>query len=349
MKFKKAIVSLLVILFACMSIMLCGCKIFHKNNVDQNVQPQQLIGYAKYQDKLWCITFQIVWDEFRNTLLSGRKVEFIEGNPPIADELNRGIYSKDVVSPDSYYIKSAKLTPELKHEIEKDIYDKFHEKSDVLHLIDWDMPRAYLFYTMLIKNFTFNTVFDELKSEPFNQSADKVKYFGIDKKSNEQLYKNVTVLFYDDNEYAIRLNTNENEYVIVYKTDKNDSFDNLYEYVVKNSKVNRFTKYDTFKMPEIIVDETISYDELSDKPIKYTDYVIATALQTIKFKLNKKGGSLKSEAVIVAKLNAVYNPNIPPERHFDFDKPFVLFLQEKGKDKPYYAMKVSDLRYLVKD
>ena len=76
--------------------------------------------------------------------------------------------------------------------------------------------------------------------------------------------------------------------------------------------------------------------------------MIAQALQTIKFKLDRKGGSLKSEAAITI-MKTSLNPEEEVVRNFYFDKPFVLFLKEQAKDKPYFAMKVDTTEYLVKE
>ena len=111
--------------------------------------------------------------------------------------------------------------------------------------------------------------------------------------------------------------------------------------------MNKFTKNDNLKVPEINVDKMISYSELAGKKVIGTDFVISQALQTIKFKLDRKGGSLKSEAVISIMTTSLMSP--VKERNFFFDKPFVLFLQEQGKDKPYFAMKVDTTDYLVKE
>ena len=72
------------------------------------------------------------------------------------------------------------------------------------------------------------------------------------------------------------------------------------------------------------------------------------ALQTIKFKLDNKGGSLKSEAAIGLMKTALPIAD-EKQRHYNFDKRFVLFLKEKDKEKPYYAMVIDDIKYLVKE
>ena len=99
------------------------------------------------------------------------------------------------------------------------------------------------------------------------------------------------------------------------------------------------------KIPNINIDKLISYDELCGKQIVGTNKKISKALQTIKFSLDNKGGSLKSEAVI-----GVVTMSLAPEvsRHFNFDSNFVLFLKEEGKDKPYFATRIKNTEFLVK-
>ena len=47
--------------------------------------------------------------------------------------------------------------------------------------------------------------------------------------------------------------------------------------------------------------------------------------------------------------------SLAPVREIDinnlyyFDRPFVIFMKEKGKDKPYFAARIKDGKYLVKD
>ena len=74
--------------------------------------------------------------------------------------------------------------------------------------------------------------------------------------------------------------------------------------------------------------------------------VITQALQTIKFNMDNKGGTLKSEAAL-----AVMRMSLAPEigRKYNFDKEFVLFLKEEGKDKPYFAVRVENPEFLDKE
>ena len=59
--------------------------------------------------------------------------------------------------------------------------------------------------------------------------------------------------------------------------------------------------------------------------------------------MDNKGVKLKSEAVITTKLTSVGPGRLERPRYFYFDDTFVLFLIEKGKSKPYFALRVHDI------
>ena len=152
-------------------------------------------------------------------------------------------------------------------------------------------------------------------------------------------------MFYNNDEYAVKLLTKENEEVILLKTNDNKSFEQLYDYIALNTRQENFGRNDTLKIPNININKLISYDELCGKQIIGTNKKISKALQSIKFNLDNKGGSLKSEAMI-----GIVTMSLAPEvsRHFNFDSNFVLFLKEANKDKPYFATRIENTEFLVK-
>ena len=347
---RKVLALFIVLLFSSFCLCLCGFSFFKKkakNNLEV-VKTQEILRYNSTQNNVWCVTFQLVWNELLDKFVKA-PVVFEGGNTPLVDELNKKLYTADILSENSYYTVFGKISNKLKRDIEKSIYKKFKEKSDILDMINWNAKDSYLFYSILCKNFTFISAFDRLSSDSFYNSNEKVKYFGIHEKSNKKLKENVSVLFYNSpDEYAIKLRTAEKEDVILYRTDKQDTFINYFDYISNKSEFSSFLEKDELKIPDINLDKTISYDELCGKKIQGTEYVISQALQTIKFKMDNKGGSLKSEAAIAIMRTSLLPP-VQQERKFFFDKPFVLFLIEEGKDKPYYAMKVDNIEYLVKE
>ncbi len=303
-------------------------------------------GYEAIKNKLWCITFQLVWNTFMDKVTHG-PVLLAGGNPPVANELNKKLYTSDLLNEDSYYATYGKINKSLKRKIERAIEQKFNETSDILDTINWGAKNSYLFYAMLKKDFNFETPFDKLTSAPFNGSTEKVKYFGVNQESERKLRKNVHVLFYNSpEEYAVKLTTKEKEDVILFRTDKKDNFEDLYLYVTQQDVSEKFAKEDSLMVPNFKIDKTISYDELCGKTIKGTNKIITQALQTIKFNMDNKGGTLKSEAAL-----AIMRMSLAPQigRKYHFDKEFVMFLKEEGKDKPYFAVRVENPEFLVKE
>lgn len=335
---KKFLSVFFIMSFLLGCSMLCGFMFFKKHNQIQATEAPK---------DLWCVTFQLVWNEFSDKMLNSKPIEFVGGNPPIADELNKKLYTKDILSDNSYYLADGVISKELKKKIEKDIKSKFNETSDILDKINWSAKNSYLFYAMLKKKFTFLNAFDNLESASFNGSKEKVKYFGVKKSAKKDVKQNIKVLFYNsENDYAVKLLTKEKENVILYRTDKKDTFENQFDYIVKNIKVDEFGEKDELKVPYISINEFITYNELCGKRIKDTNLMITQAMQTIKFEMDNKGGALKSEAAIGLLRMSLPAQNLP--RNFYFNKPFSMFLIEDGKDKPYFAMRVTDTNYLVK-
>lgn len=346
MSFKKFSIYSLVVFFATFCVLFCGFSFLKRTKVEAPVHV--VSEYSTVQNSLWCVTFQLVWNELSEKFVKG-PVNFVGGNPQLADELNKKLYTSDILSEKSYYTTFGKLSKKLKKQIEKTIKKKFNETSDLLDMVNWNAKNSYLFYSILKKNFTFLVPFDKLANAPFNSSKELVKYFGINENSDKKLRDNVTVLFYNSpDEYAVKLNTDEKENVILFRTDNENSFVENFDYVLANSVEDKFSKKDTLLIPDMDVNKTISYNELAGRQIENTNYVISQALQTIQFKLDNKGGSLKSEAIITVMKTSLM-PEVEEPRHFLFDKPFVLFLIEEGKDKPYYAMKVENTDFLVSE
>ena len=303
---------------------------------------------TRQPDILWVGTFQLVWNEFMDNIVHG-SVLFKDGTPETAKLLNQQKFKKSMLSEDSYYTAYGRTSLELKKQIEDAIMEKFGEKSELLDKIDWNDPtNAYLVYSMLLKDFKFNTKFDILKKEKFGKDAKKYQYFGIDKESSANLYEGVNVLFYNNSsDYAVSLQSDRDE-VILYRTNSSKSLDNIYKELLTKSKRYRgnqkFVAGDQLKVPFMSVKQNVNYKELCNKEILNTDRLyIAQALQTVDFNMDNYGVKLKSEAVMDIKFMSM--PIIVKEkgRNFFFNDNFVLMLKEKDKTMPYFAARVKDM------
>ncbi len=302
---------------------------------------------------LWVGTFQIVWNEVIDNLIH-HPIEFVGGTTITAKNLNEREFEKTDISDDSYYTKYGIVSPELKKEIETGIKDKFNETSDILGAFDFTYdPLKMFFYAMLKKDFKFLEPFDKLPDGVFGKiTPEKVKYFGIDSNSSGKLYKNVSVLFYNsDDDYAVKLNTKTNDKVILYRTDDDKKFSEYFKDIQKKDKEFKDNKYfgshDRLKVPDLSLYLKTSFRDVEGMAIKNSDFKIDQTIETIDFKMDNEGVKLKSEAAIMMKCTAMPGP--PPKiRYFYFNKDFVLFLIEDGKNVPYYAMRVVDVSSLNK-
>lgn len=327
-----------------------GVKIYQGIKGKANLTPT-FTGEGIDINSAWVGTFQIAWNEFIEECLDGKIVEFDDGTTlDVVDELNKMEFTKDNLSEDDYYVIVSKAEPSLKKEILENLDKKFGIKnSPIVELLDFNKNRkSYIIYAMLVKNFEFLTPFDRLQEMPFNEGDTKVKYFGINGMTDEEVYKNIEVLFYNDNDdCAVKLFTKEGEELILYKTNSDKSFNEIYEEVErKTEKYNgerKFVDGDYFKAPYIEVNTIINYDELCGKTIKGTNGVyIEKALQNVEFSLNEKGGSLISNAAIQG-----VTLGISAGRSFVFNDSFVIFMKEENKDKPYFALRIDNTDLLI--
>ena len=299
------------------------------------------------KNHVWVGTFNLAWNELLD-FLNIDKIEFEENTPEIANELNKKTFTKDFLSEKDYYIISGTVNDKLKGKIESDIYNKFNEKSN----INWNVTEDhYLIYSMLKKTFSFKVPFPERASSSFAGSSNKVKYFGLDDSSIETTFDNVEALFYNsNNDFAVKINTEEGEELYLYRTNDKKSFAELYNDLISKSdsytgRKNVKQGMDRLKIPFIQVHSDINYDELCHKYIKGTNAIILQAIQTVDFELNNYGGFVRSEGYI----DMYMDLSDRDEREFNFTDTFVLFMKEKGKEKPYFALLVDNDDVLVKD
>lgn len=349
-KVIKLLVWILSITIILSGAVYAGYKIYQNYNANMSPSYTSNIKSAD-TNHIWVGTFQLVWNEFAEKFTDNGRVEFIEGNTPLVEELNQKIFTKKDLSPKDYYMIVEETRPELKEKIKKEVYEKFNiDVTKTLEQMNFKLTPSNTIYTILVKNFSFKQPFQKLKSEPFNNSEEKVKYFGVDKENNMSIKENVEILFYNSpNEFAIQLNTKENEQIILYKTEQNKTFPEFQKIIEEKTKQytgKRKMQYgEKLKIPYIKVDTQMNYEELCNKELKRKQGgYIMTAIQNVRFSLDETGGSVISEGTINEITKSEQKENSIKElREFYFDKDFVMFLKEADKEKPYLALKVNDI------
>ena len=298
-------------------------------------------------DTSWCPTFQLIWNDFKNDIVK-EDIKFDEKSD-ILDNLNKEDFTTKDISDNYYYKIYGRKNLELKSKIENAIKEKFNQTSDILDQFDWssdaldsgeDVIDRYFLYSMLYREFEFNKKFDTF-NDKFKE-IENVKYFGIIK-DNDEIRDQIKVYYYnDENDFAIKLITKNNDEVIVIKNPKGETFEEIYNNI-KGKETTDFNSDDNFMMPKIDFNVLREYNELENREIETIDgiYTIEKAIQSIKFSLDEKGGKVKSEAGMDVKFETTASDK--KIRNFYVDDTFALLLKESNKEKPYFALRVDDI------
>lgn len=304
------------------------------------------------QNYLWVGTFQLVFNDMKENIIK-RNVEFVgEKETKELKDLNKAEFNKDMLNPESYYTSYGKTNPKAKEKIKRALKAKFNESSDILDSFDWtEGIGKYYAYAMLKKEFEFLQEFEKLGKMPFN-SKGEFEFFGLNSESSSALRKNVEVISYkNENNFAVKLLTKNNDIVYLYRTDLPYSFKNLYSKMLKDGdryKGDRnLSEGETLKVPNLKLKSQKKYPELCNRIIKGTaNLYFSDAIETIDLELDNKGGKVKSEAMLMTRMMSLAPVAVQNPRHFDFDKTFVLFLVDAGKKDPYLALRVKNLEGL---
>lgn len=320
-----------------------------KNNMDVVLSLEDKIN----ENSIWCGTFNLIWNDLKNDLAKQDIV--FNPQPDIVNNLNKGTFTSNNLSENSYYKTYGIPNIELKEKIEKEIKDKFDETSDILNDFDWEnaSSESYFLYAMLKKEFEFPKVFTELENGDFGNYTN-VKYFGINNTTENEVRQQVEVLYYNNPEdFAVRLLTKEADEVIITKGANGETFGEIYELLKQRDEQydgnKSFSENDTLKIPNIKIKEKEELNELENKNFQFSngdEYYIEKALQTIEFEIDKKGGKIKSEAGMMVNKAAIIADE---PREFLVDDTFTIFLKEKDKELPYFAARISDISKVQED
>ena len=369
---KKA--KILIIVAILIVLLIIGVIVINKTNIvgKTATKLQQADGITVVPtmrdtitaDSSWCGTFQLVWNDMKNDVV--KKDVIFTPQEEMAENLNRGEFTQDMLS-EEYYFKTYGLKSlELKEQIENGIKEKFNQESDILNDFNWseselDDPnnadvRRYFFYVMLYRKFEFLQEFDKLENGKFGDKYNDIEYFGIDESTKNSVGNQIDVLYYNSkDDFAIIVNTKTDDEVIFCKSPQGKTFNEIYENMNKESKKytgsKNFKNVDEFKAPNLTFNEKREYTELQNKEFKTADPIYDTAkiekaIQTIKFSLDEKGGKIKSEAAIdmtMISTSVDTKTKTDEPRYFYVDDTFTIFLREKGQSLPYFAGRVEDI------
>jgi len=152
------------------------------------------------------------------------------------------------------------------------------------------------------------------------------------------------------NEFVIDLCKHSQPYqVVAAAVEPKESLEETIEHVntlienFKNSE-NRdpeFGPYDAILIPEMFWEIDHRFEELIDRVVSNADppMPIVEARQGIKFRLDRSGATLESEATL--KIAAI-------PRDFRFDRPFLVYMKKRDCEQPFFVMWVGNAELLNK-
>ncbi|MDP4181686.1 MAG: dockerin type I domain-containing protein [Bacillota bacterium] len=317
-------------------------------NINRNTTMTAFADYSLNagNNVVFCPTFQMAWDGLKETV--GGDVE-LEGQPELANILNKGFNMENCISEDSYLAMTG-CGDETVDKINSALKIKFGDDAPKVDKIG---EGTYISYAYLLKQAMFEKAFEDTNGLMFNSNGEttQVNSFGIPSGSRRMsdLSKQVEVYDYkNNNDFIVKLlPQNSNEEIILAKVTPDTTLYKTYTRVmnrINNSSASYVGLSDSLSIPVINIDQEINYDELCKGILNpaLSDYTIGKAYQNLKFTLNKNGARLASEATILATPMAM-NP-----KKLTFDKQFMICLRQKNSQNPYLLVWVDNAEVLSK-
>jgi len=188
------------------------------------ITPHMEQAIIKGKNILYCSTFQLAWNEFKDEVVK-EDIKMTD-EPSMVKILNKGLSTKADLSEKDYVAMAGFGKENIVEKINKELTKKFKNEATPVEVIP---PDGLMIYSFLYKNLEFKKEFESI-IEPFPFHSDgqiyKVKAFGINDCVNPECFdshkkyvKQVDVLYYPGNEiydmkpesiqFVIRLNTKD--------------------------------------------------------------------------------------------------------------------------------------------
>lgn len=196
----------------------------------------------------------------------------------------------------------------------------------------------------------------------------KVASFGVNGSDSYQLIKNVSIIYYkNDNNFIIKLLPKDNNHeIILFKSENKFStliaINNEIERLTKigqseKIKAKLFWKY-AFEYEDELVIPKFNFNIETDYPVfknnKFTTtldrFTIESISQRTAFILDESGTKIESEAKIeVAVEESIAEEDIKKPKKMFFDKPFLILLKRMDNKNPYFALWNANAELMIKE
>ena len=324
-----------------------------------DVMPHRNSAIVPGRNLVYCSNFQIAWDRLREDVVKA-PVE-LTGAPEMARHMNEQPFPRECLSEHAYVALAGWVSDGILDRIRSQMAEKFPSVKPRLPPASGELD-AIAAYAYLQKRLPFEMDFDRLKQPMQFRAADTevdVASFGIEDfashdRREKELRKQVTVFDYvSDNDFIIQLTTKQDAIILAKIPRSATLAKTLAQVKTRSRQPIGHDVQKSLDLEEPLVVPVISlfverkYSELVGRNFRnpgFTDKDIVAAMQLIRFQLDESGAVLEGEAVVVT-----WNGDEPPPqpRRFVFDRPFLIYLQEREAKQPYFVMWVENPEVLV--
>jgi hypothetical protein len=314
---------------------------------------------------VWCGTFELGWKQLGKDVL--KSPPEIPGTEELVSRLNQASLSEFDLPDDSFFVKAGYIKDGIATSVKTEMARRFQKN---IELGDLPEQNGILVYSYLQTACAFSIPYFDIR-EPFHfrDSSGKnteVSGFGIEEKDEyayQQLREQIDVLyilpdeknFETPAEFALDLckDSSPNQIVVASVPPKEDLKATLADVEAKIRKFcdqpdaeyrREFDIRDVLLVPNMNWEIQHRFSELegSNKRFanpNFTDYYIERAEQMIRFKLDRSGAELASEAKMYCK---------PMAKYFVLDHPFLIYIKKRDQERPFFAMWVDNAELLCK-
>jgi hypothetical protein len=312
---------------------------------------------APGKNVIWCSSFQLAWNEVKDKVI-GAPLQVV-GAEEVAARLNAATQSASDLDPKSFYIAAGWIRDGIVGKIKKEMAARFpsHVLPDFSDYDSGILSYAYLNANVPFK-YPFRQVDEGIRFTDSQGIQTPVDGFGLWKaflKRYKGIREQVEVLYAqraDRNnsreiaECALDLCCHSEPYqVVVARVEPRGSLAEMFAYVRTQlgtfrklpdyEAEKRFGANDEVRIPEMFwrIDHRIK--ELIDKMVANSSppMPIVEALETIEFRLDRSGTVLESDSTLMV---------LSSPRYFNFNRPFLVYIQKRGAEQPFFVMWVDN-------
>jgi len=309
---------------------------------------------------VWCASFQLAWNRFKDDVAKG-PIQLANAQA-IADRLNRADQSEADVEAGSVYAAAGLMGDGVAERIRDQMSARFPNVPAPQLDVPPDGAVAYSYLEAATKfaiPYFDNDELFEFTDSGGNKTA--VASFGVRKEDDYAYYKlrgQVEIVFRGGEKRAggeIRefvvdpCKTSEPYQIVLARVDRKATLAETLEEIEKQIRAHPPFEWetalgpnDTLLVPNMSWQVSHHFRELEGKDKRVLNpglqgLYMDTALQTIRFRLDRSGTELRSESKTYYKPVATY---------FDFNRPYLIVMKKRNGKQPFFVMWVDNAELL---